>query len=143
MFKKNLDNQYKKWQKNIDKRHFHYNEREYSYEEKVIYEDRIKYCQEFLEVAISDSRKMKGGENKSKIQELNLLLEKLDLFKAELNVKLEHYHGCISKCYYTSFNDFYGSFDEDSSEPDSDTDDDEQQGLNFKNYNVSVKFIEF
>ena len=58
------------------------------------------------------------------------------MFQDELNVKLEQFHGCISK-HETSNNNFYDSYDEDSSDSDSDTDEDEQQGFNFNNYNVS------
>ena len=41
MFKSNLDNQYKKWQRKIDKRHFHVRVGQYAYEDKLIFDDRI------------------------------------------------------------------------------------------------------
>ena len=81
-----------------------------------------------------------------------MIMEELILFKDELNAKLKHYHGCVSK-HETSHNNFYDSYDddtsdsdsdldEDSSDSDSDTDEDERQGFNFNNYNVSEKSIQ-
>ena len=152
MLKRNLDNQYNKWQRKIDKRHFNVRVGQDSYEEKLIFDDRIKHCQEVLEVAISNARNFKSSDNKVEIEGLNIIMEELGMLQDELNLKLEQFHGCLSK-HETSHNNFYDSYDEDSSDSDSDpdedssdsdsdTDEDERQGFNFNNYNVSEKSIQ-
>ena len=113
MFKKNLDNQYKKWQRKIDKRHFNVRVGQDSYEEKLIFDDRIKQCQEFLEVAISNARNFKSSDNKVEIEGLNIIMEELGMLQDELNLKLEQFHGCLSKL-ETSHNNFYDSYDDDT-----------------------------